>query len=40
MAEGTQLIDLSKAKVMKIKKLWWDVFIHDWLPPTRGQRMD
>ena len=27
--DGAQLVDLTKAKALKIKKLWWDVFLHD-----------
>ena len=38
--EGSQLIDLSKAKALKIKKLRWDVFLHDWFPPTKDPKVD
>lgn len=40
VAPGTKLIDLSKAKVDKVKKLRWDVFLHEWFPPTRALTVD
>ena len=38
--QGTMLIDLSKAKAQRIKRLRWDVFLHDWFPPAKDSRVD
>jgi hypothetical protein len=35
VAEGTQLQDLTKAKVAKVKRLRWVVLMEEWQPQPR-----
>jgi hypothetical protein len=40
VAEGTQLQDLTKAKVAKVKRLRWAVLMEEWQPQSRDTTVD
>jgi hypothetical protein len=40
VAEGTQLQDLTKAKVAKVKRLRWVVLMEEWQPQPRDTTAD
>jgi hypothetical protein len=40
VAERTQLQDLTKAKVAKVKRLWWADHMEEWQPQPRDATVD